>query len=438
MSSNKNHIDKELFRRYLANEMTDIERNAFEKELQKYPFEAEAMDGYESVSSSKFEYDLNDLSKKIANKKRNRSIPYFAAAATILLLITSGIIWMQLNHDHPIDKVSEVKTEKMEEEHSEPEEKIVPQDEPEVNTKVEVTKETEATADSRIQQPAEEQNIEIEEPQTIITEDEIIVDDLAENEAIAETTPIQTAEEDLKQNTELKLIEKQKEIELAQTQPAPVLLSKSATTKDNIIRGQILSDSDGLPLPGVSVVEKGTSNGTITDIEGNFQMQLENDSNPVVASFIGMESAEFHPQKDSDNIIKLTDDVVGLSEVVVIGYGTQKKESVTGSTTIINDEPLNSAATPVDGITEYKVYLKEKAVLPADYETDKVVVKLRLSLDSSGEIQDIVNLNDADEKFFELAKEIVLNGPKWTPAIRDNRKVDSKVTLRVVFKKSDN
>ncbi|WP_372647656.1 carboxypeptidase-like regulatory domain-containing protein [Draconibacterium sp.] len=437
MSSKKNHIDKELFRRYLANEMTDAERNAFEKELQKHPFEADAMDGYESVSASKFEYDLNDLSQKIANKKRKNGIPYLAAAATILLLITSGIIWMQLNKNHPIDKVSEVKTEKVEEEYSEPEEKIVSQDEPEVDTKVEVTKQTEATADSRIQQPAEEQDIVTEEPPTIITEEEFIVDDLAENEDIAEITPIEKAEEELKQNTELKLIEKQKEIELAETQPAPKLLSKSATTKDNIIRGQILSDSDGLPLPGVTVVEKGTSNGTITDIEGNFQMELENDSNPIVASFIGMESTEFHPQKDSDNIISLTDDVVGLSEVVVIGYGTQKKESVTGSTTIVNDESLNSAATPVDGISEYKVYLKEKAVLPADFETDKVVVKLRLSLDSSGEIQDIVNLNDADEKFFELAKEIVLNGSKWTPAIRNNRKVDSKVTLRVVFKKNN-
>lgn len=424
MGSKKSHIDKKLFRRYLSDEMTNAERNAFEKELQKNPFEAEALEGFEGVSSSKFEHDLNELSQKITNKKRKNGIPYFAAAATILLLITSGILWIQLNQNHQIDKVSEVKTEKLEEEHSEPEEKEAARGETEVDSKVELNKEKEAPVRTKAQQSIEEkeQTAETSEPQTVmILDDEIMVNDLAENEAIAEAEPTQTAEE-----------------ELGQTQSAPLQLSKSASTKGNTIRGQVLSDSDGLPLPGVTVVEKGTSNGTITDIEGNFQMELENNSNPVVASFIGMESTEFHPQKDSDNIITLADDVVGLSEVVVVGYGTQRKESVTGSTTIFNDEPLNSGATPIGGISEYKDYLKEKAVLPADFETDKVVVKLRLSIDSSGEIQDFENLNDADEELIELAKEIVLDGPAWTPALQNNRKIESTVRLRVVFKKANN
>ncbi len=441
MSSKKNHIDKELFRRYLSDEMTDTERNAFERELEKSPFEAEAMDGFESVSSSKFEHDLNELSQNITNKKRKSIIPYFAAAATILLLITSGIIWMQLSQEHPTEKVSEVKREKVEEKIAVPEEKSAIDFDKEETAENEVTEERQDEIQARtVLQPTEEkgQKVETSETQIInILDDEIIVDDLSEFETIPETIPILTAEEEAEQDIELGIAARQKAKALAPTQTAPIQLSKSASAKSNIIRGQVLSDSDGLPLPGVTVVEKGTSNGTITDIEGNFQMELENDTNPVVASFIGMESTEFHPQKDTNNIITLTTDDVALSEVVVVGYGTQKKQSVTGSTTVVTDDALNSGASPVCGIREYKEYLQENAVLPADFAMDKVVVKLRFVIDSSGEIQDFENLNDVDEKLFELAKEIILNGPDWTPAYKNNRKEDSKERLRVVFKKSD-
>nr|WP_321355915.1 carboxypeptidase-like regulatory domain-containing protein [uncultured Draconibacterium sp.] len=440
MSTKKSHIDKELFRRYLANEMTDVERNAFEKELQKYPFEAEAMDGFESVSSSNFENDLNELSQKTGNNKRKSRIPYFAAAATILLLITSGIIWMQLSQEHPTEKVSEVKIDKVEEEVSEPVEKAAAKNETEVDTENEVAEEQQIEIEKRaIQQPAKEKAVEAQEELTVITlDDHLEIETEVEDELITKITPVPEEEQAQAEDIELKIAAIQKGIEVEQTQPALKQRSKSASSKGDIISGQVLSDSDGLPLPGVTVVEKGTDNGTITDIEGNFQLELENDTNPVVASFIGMESTEFHPQKDSDNIITLTSDDVALSEVVVVGYGTQKKSTVTGSTTVVVDEPINSSAAPICGMNEYRTYLNDQAVLPTDFETKKVVVKLRLTISSSGEIQAFENMNNANTKLFERAKNIVLDGPDWTPAFQNNRKIESRVRLRVVFKKSDN
>lgn len=443
MSSKKSHIDKELFRRYLSDEMTDTERNAFEKELQKNPFEAEAMDGFESVSSSNLENDLNELTQKISSKKRKNSIPYFAAAATILLLITSGIIVLQLNHQNPTPKVSEIEVEKIEKQTAEPEKKEPAKDlsedivEPEASGEKQAELATEETPEQKLTETNEDK-IETREELTIDAADnEIVINDLAENEIIMGTIPVALLEQSQDEVIQRKVVTTNQGIELAKTKPTQVSTLKTATSKENIIRGQIISDSDGQPLPGVAVIEKGTANGTITDINGNFQMELKNDSNPVVASFIGMESTEFNPEKDSDNIVALITNNESLDEVVVVGYGTQKKESVTGATTVFSDETLNLNAQPICGISDYKTYLKNEAVLPTDFETDKVVVKLRFSVSSTGKINSFENMNDADTKFYESAKNIVLNGPAWTPAYMNNREVDSKVKLRVVFKKSD-
>ena len=433
MSRNKNHIDKELFRRYLSNEMTDAERNAFEKELQKNSFEAEAMDGFENVSSAKFENDLNELSKKISSKKPKSRMPYFAAAATILLLITSGIIWMQLNRQQPIQKVSEVKIDKAEKEAVKPVEQESAKTEVTDDTAIKQAGEKQSEIKTRAEQaPAKEKKTE-EEEKIITIEEQFAVD---EAEIISKTIPGQAEEQALAKDTPVE-ITSNKSIELAQAQPTPFQRLNTAPAKENVIRGQILSDTDGLPLPGVTVIEKGTDNGTITDINGNFKMKLENDNNPVVASFIGMEPTKFQPKKDSDNIITLTTDDVALSEVVVVGYDSQQKNSVTGSTMIVPDESIASDADPICGMSKYKAYLKEKAVLPTDYETEKVVVRLRFTIANSGEIQSFENLNDADESFYEQAKIIVFNGPAWKPVNNNNSNIYSTVNLRVVFKKTD-
>ena len=435
MSRNKNHIDKELFRRYLSNEMTDAQRNAFEKELQKNSFEAEAMDGFENVSSAKFENDLNELSKKISSKKTKSRMPYFAAAATILLLITSGIIWMQLNRQQPTQKVSEVKIDKAEKEAVKPVEQESAKTQTEVtdDTAIEQAGEKQSEIKTRAEQaPAKKKKTE-EEEKIITIEGQFAVD---EAEIISKTIPVQAEEQALAKDTPVK-ITSNKSIELAQTKPTPFQRLNTAPAKENVIRGQILSDTDGLPLPGVTVIEKGTDNGTITDINGNFKMRLENDSNPVIASFIGMEPTKFQTKKDSDNIITLTTDDVALSEVVVVGYGSQQKNSVTGSTMVVPDESIASDAEPICGMNKYKAYLKEKAILPTDYETDKVVVWLRFTIANSGEIQSFQNLNDADESFYEQAKIIVFNGPAWKPVNNNNSNIYSTVNLRVVFKKTD-
>ena len=103
--------------------------------------------------------------------------------------------------------------------------------------------------------------------------------------------------------------------------------------------GQV-SDSQG-PLIGATVMEKGTSNGTVTDFNGNFRLDVKPGATLVV-SYVGYVSQEI---KAGDNVrVNLKEDGHVVNEVVVIGYGTQRREAVTGSVANIGGEKLNQVA----------------------------------------------------------------------------------------------
>ena len=102
-----------------------------------------------------------------------------------------------------------------------------------------------------------------------------------------------------------------------------------------------VSDSQG-PLIGATVMEKGTTNGTVTDIDGNFSLNVKPGATLVI-SYVGYETQEVKAGGGAINVI-LKEDGHMVNEVVVIGYGTQRRESVTGSVANIGGEKLNQIA----------------------------------------------------------------------------------------------
>ena len=101
-------------------------------------------------------------------------------------------------------------------------------------------------------------------------------------------------------------------------------------------------DSQG-PLPGVTVMEKGTTNGVITDLNGNFTISAKAGST-LVFSFMGYENQEVPAAANMK--VNLEESSLAINEVVVIGYGTQRREAVTGSVANIGGEKLNEVAAP--------------------------------------------------------------------------------------------
>lgn len=119
-----------------------------------------------------------------------------------------------------------------------------------------------------------------------------------------------------------------------------LLLFAYAVMGQNVITGVITDESTGETLPGVSVVVKGTTVGTITDIDGNYTIEVPSEATLLVFSYVGMvtQEIEIGTQTTIDVILKA--DVHGLDEVVVIGYGVQKKSLVTGAISKVSAEKL--------------------------------------------------------------------------------------------------
>jgi TonB-linked SusC/RagA family outer membrane protein len=113
-----------------------------------------------------------------------------------------------------------------------------------------------------------------------------------------------------------------------------------------IVRGMV-TDEKGGPLSGVNIKLKGTTAGTITDQNGNYSFNVPNGAAILVFSFIGYATKEIKIDGKSTINVTLTEENANLTEVIVVGYGTQKKVSLTGAVTSINfDEKLTNRAMP--------------------------------------------------------------------------------------------
>ena len=117
------------------------------------------------------------------------------------------------------------------------------------------------------------------------------------------------------------------------------------------IKGQIL-DEAGEPMIGVSVLVKGTTVGTVTDLDGNYSLEIPSGKNMLEVSYIGYKTQDVTIGKTSQLNIKLAPDTQALDEVVVIGYGTVKKRDLTGAVVSVKSEDitLNPGSNPMQAL----------------------------------------------------------------------------------------
>jgi TonB-linked SusC/RagA family outer membrane protein len=126
----------------------------------------------------------------------------------------------------------------------------------------------------------------------------------------------------------------------------PVQLEEQMA-EDKILTG-VVKDIKGVPLPGVTVVVKGTTSGTITDNDGMFKLSVPPEAKTLVFSFVGMKSQELDITGETTFNVVMVEGVVGLEDVVVVGYGTQKKVTVTGSISSVSGNELSKS--PSQGV----------------------------------------------------------------------------------------
>lgn len=131
-----------------------------------------------------------------------------------------------------------------------------------------------------------------------------------------------------------------------------ILAAMSAFSQTITVTGKVTSKSDDLPLPGVAVVIKGTSVGTVTDINGNFSIQASQDAT-LVFSFVSMITEEIEIRNRKSINLVMKEMAFNLGEIIVVGYTSESKKLVSSSVSNVNVENLQSMPVKtIDGILQ--------------------------------------------------------------------------------------
>ncbi len=132
-----------------------------------------------------------------------------------------------------------------------------------------------------------------------------------------------------------------------QVEGRQIILSDSSLAllqQQKTVNGKVV-DEDGEPVPGVSIVLKGTTTGTITDMDGNFTLAGVPENGTLSFSFVGMRTREIPVGNQTRFEVVMEQEMIGLEEVVAVGYGTQKKKLVTGATSQVSTEEISRQNT---------------------------------------------------------------------------------------------
>lgn len=146
--------------------------------------------------------------------------------------------------------------------------------------------------------------------------------------------------ESIFKNTDIYFLVKRKQIilktgKIKDPVPAPIEEIQELTVTGTI------TDADGVPMPGANILEKGTTNGTQTDFDGNFSMTIADANATLVVSYIGFATQEVAVNGRETIAIQMQTDASSLEEVVVVGYGTQRRKDVTGAIASVKSESFN-------------------------------------------------------------------------------------------------
>lgn len=437
MSDHRHDIEK-----YIKGELTPAERYALERKALNDPFLADALEGAEQLKPEQFLSDVDALKKKIADKKISVWMwPMRIAAGLAIIAVSSYIVWSVLDQEPPQDlalQKNETSNQPLVPADSTP---TVTETLPAPSTEQsgagpaqgEKDMATRSTVPSKTE--AKSQPTTVEPERKTEAEADVVADEALETkpvESLAQSKSIEKEEEIAATKTDD--VQRAKKLALAddkKKEAAPAAADRreagvSSYISNNVIHGQVTSAEDGSPLPGVNVIIKGTTIGTATDAQGNYQIDVPITNPSLVFSFIGLQSTEVKAEDRKEVDVQLATDMTQLSEVVVTGYGTQTGEAL---------PPTVDLAHPEIGSRAFKQYLEKNIRYPELARINKVEgrVTVEFTIEPNGSLTNFNVIrgigSGCDEELIRLIKE----GPKWIPTKKDNVPVQDKAKVRLKF-----
>lgn len=420
-------------KRYHNGEMTPEEEHALEKKALNDPFLAEALEGASMISSQEFSEDLAEMKKKIHQKTEKKTWLWpLRIAASFALLVISYLVITPLFERQPDQNLAQQKSE------------ITEQKQEEFGTANDTTihlleEESQATNDQMISVEEKEKSTKAEadtkiNQQKIATAPPVVANPSHLNESPAEDKlSKKEVEEALLEGD--RIVASEEEVLKSKVEAHGVRAEEKKVTSQSrmlanyqrVVQGKVVSAEDDTPIPGVNVVIKGTTTGTVTDMNGHFKLTITSTEPKLVCSFIGLQTQEVEVKDQTDLTVKLQSDVAQLSEVVVTGYSPYRTDDAR--------EPVIKLAEPAGGKIAYDNYLQNSIRYPQQALDNKVTgrVTVQFTVRADGSLDEFNVIKGlgygCDEEVMRLVKE----GPKWTPTTEDSMPVESEVRVRVKF-----
>ncbi len=387
MWGKKTYQQEEQIRRYVQNEMTNAERNAFEREMQKDPFQAEAVDGFSAFPPGDVFADVETLKTGIRGHRHGNQRYIWYAAASVLLIIVSTFFLFNLEK-----KTNPVVTGNM----AKPEQQAAP-------------------SEKMLFGAQTVQRNETEQKQSELPEKETMQPELEFEMADTEIDPGTGA-------GSVTMSKAQAPLSLSPEKQAGL---KRLLAEDKIL--QVVADKAQQNIDSPEQSEKFALAEEQSPVSG---IQLKGSKKAARAVSTGPGAA-----KSVAFLVAGQKADTALNEVTVVGDSGNSKKSVAGAVAGVSEVPDRKAA-PRDGWKAYNEYLSVELQHPEiGLPEKKVVVRLSFVVDESGKPGSFEILRSSNEKYNQVAIEFIREGPAWVPAMKNSILQSEKVKLKLVFPK---
>lgn len=366
---------------YIQGKRHGKEANQLERKAMNDPFLQDAIDGYYAVPGNHLSV-INELENKLTPKSVNKTFKLrkwiVAVAASICLLLGVGSLFV--NYESTEKDIAHKTIQKINK-NIEPKISELPSTKKFSDEKILAHNSLKAKPELKLEVQLEDNSLKSENAVEAVPTEKFNENPISAMNMVKEET-----------------------VETAQIQASNFKSTTGNLSKN--ISGKVV-DEKGEAIVGASIKLQDSYNGTITDLNGNFKLNVpDGKNNRIVASYIGYEKKEIPISPDS-NIIQLQPDNLALNEVVVVGYGTQKRSSVVGSI---------SAAKPVlhkYEKAEFEKYIKQNHKQNTCSE-QKEFIKVKFTINELGKPVDLEIIEcsciQLEDEFVQLFK----NSPKWS------------------------
>jgi hypothetical protein len=450
--NNKVSSEKDKFLEYLGKTSGNTASNDFERQLQKDPFDAEAAEGFDGYEAEQIRADFETLQKKIEKRSSVKvtGIAWRLAATVAIIAAVGAAIYVVSDRPDTRVAVSEPLPVKMPEKELRTEVtienndlklqpgKIASEIKPSAPAGQQVGRNGEKTDETvgneKDASKLEAADLRAAEVQAVVSG--VKVEEQADKKISDEGLVLRDMERAKASSSETRAAK------MAQAPEAVLSGRKPGDSLQGMITGVVISSEDRLPVPGASVMIKGTATGTVTDLNGNFVLPASQAADRMlVASFIGMDSREFTANTGTRKEVILDPSVAALNEVVVVGYGTTKAETGIGgaiSRVEYEDKTPNDKYLPPEpagGRDAFKDYVSNELVNPPSLaEGDRAVVVISFNVLATGVRDSIKVLRTSGPEFTSEALRVIKNGPGWKPASLNGIRIDEEVKIRFIFR----